>query len=246
MRCAGLGTGWGRRALRRVQGPGDEPLRRLGAPDHEQRDVVLGAVAADQVGHHVGAGGLRGGHLRVEGAAEPLQRVVEVLAAPLDEPVGEQAEQATLHQLDLDGVPIYARLNPQHQLGGEVDQLRARAGARYHRRQVPGGREPDDAGLRVEDGVDHGGGLAGLEVLDLSVQPLDHGGRVAELECVGAQRAAQPAHHGGGGQAVAHHVPDGEADPPTGQREHVVPVAPDAGQAARHVARGKVEPWEGG
>ena len=65
------------------------------------------------------------------------------------------------------------------------------------------------------------------------------------LERVGAQRAAQPAHHRGGREPLAGHVAHHEADPAARDRDHVVPVAAHLGLGrGGPVARRDLEPGQ--
>jgi hypothetical protein len=69
------------------------------------------------------------------------------------------------------------------------------------------------------------GGQAQHEVVEVGEQLV--GGQVDVGQ--GADRGAQPAHGGGGADAVPDDVPDDEGDPRAGQRDHVEPVAAHAG-----------------
>lgn len=87
----------------------------------------------------------------------------------------------------------------------------------------------------VDDPVGDGGHRVVLEVACLAVEFAQYLRGIRVVQRVGAQRAPQPSHDDRGPQSVAGDVADHHAHAPTGQLEHVVPVAADTAFRARDV-----------
>ena len=107
-------------------------------------------------------------------------------------------------------------------VGGEGDGAERTAGAALgegdlavgrndQRRRVAGAGVAKGAGLRVEHGVEHRRHPAALELLGEGVGALEHDGGAQALERVGADRALQMRHPGGGGDPAADDVADHQA-----------------------------------
>ena len=109
------------------------------------------------------------------------------------------------------------------------------------------GVDPAQSALRrVHDHEQQRGHLAVLGLgPDQAVELPHHARRRVALERVGAQRAAQPSHHRGGGQPLARHVAHHEPDRAAGHGQHVVPVAAHLRLGrGRLVARRHLQPGE--
>ena len=114
------------------------------------------------------------------------------------------------------------------------------------RQGVPGRRQRQRGQVGVDDGVEDGGHLPRLEVLELAVEPFEHLTRLGRVEGVGTQRAAQAAHDHRGRQAAAEDVPHDDAHPAGREQEHVVPVAAHAAGTGGQVAAGELETGDAG
>src|ERR1043165_1792485 len=115
------------------------------------------------------------------------------------------------------------------------------AGAGQRGRHVPRVGHAALPGTGVVHGVQAGDDVV-LQIAGDLVQVLEDGPGFEVQVRVGAGGGAQPAHGGGGVDAVAHDVPDDQRRLVVGQRDHVVPVAADlAGGLRGLVAGGEVE-----
>ena len=108
---------------------------------------------------------------------------------------------------------------------------------------MSGGADRDAVERRPGHRVDTGRERAVLEVTDLAVEAFKHRRGARVVEGVGAQGAAEAAHHDRGRQTVADDVTHHEADGAVGQLEDVVPVAPEI-TLGRHVPGAHLEPGD--
>jgi hypothetical protein len=124
----------------------------------------------------------------------------------------------------------------------------ARKPARPSLETTTGGRGPQLSGRRIEHGVHAGAHLLAVERAHEARRAPRHLCRRPVLECIGAQRDAQVAHHRRGADPAPDHVADRHPHPPAGQGDHLVPVPADlhavapcqvapAGRHARDVGR---------
>lgn len=163
--------------------------------------------------------------------------MVDVLVAALDEAV--RVEDGAAAGTQRDGPRgVQPAAGPQGRagrLGGAVDRA---VGVADEDGQMAG-RGVDQAALvRVVDGVDAGGDLAGVDLGSQAVQELqDLVGREVEAG-VGADRGAQLAHDGGGAHPAAHDIADDQGGTAGAEGDDVVPVAADRGVRAAGLVRG--------
>ena len=108
----------------------------------------------------------------------------------------------------------------------------------HQRRRMPGADKAHPVRHRVELAVDERGHVVLLEGAREAVQALHRGGRPGAVECVGAQRVAELAHHRRRLESVTRDVADHQAHVAVAERYRVVPVAAhvDLG-GGRQVAR---------
>ena len=110
---------------------------------------------------------------------------------------------------------------------------------------MPGRRIVEDARRRIEHGVADGGEVGRPRPQQEPLQPGEQLAGTRGMLGESGERCAELSHRGGGREAVADHVADGQADAAVGERERVVPVAADLEDvAAGFVARRKCEPRE--
>ena len=87
--------------------------------------------------------------------------------------------------------------------------------------------------------------MGAVDVLDELVESGQQLARIVDHRCEHSYCAAQLSHRGRGAEIVAHDVADHETDPVVGQRDQVVPVAPDLEAAIRRsVRRAPVGAWD--
>ena len=174
-----------------------------------------------------------------QGRGEPADARVDRLAAPLDQAVGEGAQQRARRDEGRGGPPMRV-------VGGADRRVRPR-GSRSAGPPAP--RVPAGGGPPRTPRTRRSPGCTGRTARWPSRPARSTGSsgpagavpsRVGGLEDVGAQRAAHPAHDDSGGQPRSRHVSDHDAQSPVRQHEHVVPVAADIAGAG-HVPRRQLD-----
>jgi hypothetical protein len=214
------------------QVPADDPVRSQGTgAGDKQSGVIHGRLGKQFVDQAVAdrvqrCGGIRGSTgLDVDLAEDLAHRVqpgvdVPVTLARLDQPVGVQDKQAALRQLDLgllEGQPAQAQGKADRQV--EIFGRAVRGHDGRNRVAGPGQRAAARHGVvhRIQAGRAQVGGA--VQVL-LGSQPGDHvvepgeqlfRGQVNVRE--GPDSGAEPAHGGGGVDAVPDHVADHQPHP---------------------------------
>ena len=92
---------------------------------------------------------------------------------------------------------------------------------------MTGGGKREGGAVGGQHEVEDGGHLAGLEVHDLAVEPVEDGGRVCESERVGAKRAAEPSHHDRSSEPRPDDIAHDGAGGAARQQERVETIAAD-------------------
>ncbi len=172
-----------------------------------------------------------------EGALQGLDAVVDVLVAALDQAVGiEDGAAAGAERDGAGGVqPAAGAQGRAGRLGGAADRAVRVADEDG---QMAGGGVDQAAFVRVVDGVDAGGDLAGVDLGGQAVEELqDLVGRQVEAG-VGAYGGAQLAHDGGGAHPAAHDVADDQGRAAGAEGDDVVPVAADGRVGAARLVGG--------
>ena len=174
--------------------------------------------------------------------SQPLEPLVGMLAALLDQPVGVEEQRragsssafavsyggrSSAPSGDAAAAPRYAPSPPG----------RRRAAAGGPRRRSRRSRRPDRSPRAAPSPC------RPTPSRVVAVQPLEQDRRVALDQRVRAHGAAQLAHRRRGADAAAGHVAHDQQQPAALQRDRVVPVAADLGpRAAGQVARGRCSP----
>ena len=196
---------------------GQVELRRDWLPlDDKQGDVIRGLGIADQRAHHPRGHGLR--TAAADRRPQPLEAVVDHLAATLDETVGVETQQRagltrsrwhgedrprplqSACQGECRGVPSFRPGCAGQAVGGRRSKC-ATGGERD-----PSHRTGPSPSRRARSGQ------------TLRSRRVEHVGGIGAVERVGAQRATQAAHDDSGPDAPPDDIADDDADLTRGQR----------------------------
>ncbi len=198
---------------------------------HQQGDVVVVVAVPPERDEEVVAERVQALGAVGERRGQPVQALVDVRVARLDETVGVEEQPGAVRHLDGGRLEGHAT-DPQRHARRLGEQLGRPVRGAQDRRRVPGSRERQRAPDRVEHGVHAGGELHLVgplgEVVEVAQDVLRH--RVEDREH--PDGGAQLAHRRCRPQPAAHHVADDEGDPAAGERDDVEPVTADAEVAA--------------
>ncbi len=169
-----------------------------------------------------------------QGLHQPRLAVRDVLAPPLDQPVGEGDDRVAGRERHHDPVAGEAA-HAQRSALGERELGDLAVGVQEQRRRVPRVAHQQLAAPGVGHGVQQRHQLFGVEVRVHLVQPGEHDGGVRVEDGVRTDGGAGLGHRGGRLDPAAHDVPDEQDQAIPVELQHVVEVPADLGPARRAV-----------
>ena len=223
----------------------------IGAGRGEKASAVslrVPSAAAAAPCHRCASCGCQGSHQRRAGrfrlgsgdrGAQRIDALVDDLAAPLDQPVGVQAQGGARRQFP-------ATVDPPGLAAGHADQEirrrppagRAGVGHAQDGRQVAGTGQlnprPESGLITAHNTVAR---TSGSKYCTFRSSRSSISAGIIDLQRVGAQRTAHPAHDHSGPAVPTGHITDHHADRTRGQPEYVVPVAAHHRRPREHSGR---------
>ena len=165
---------------------------------------------------------------------QPLLTLVDVLLAPLDQPVGERHHRVAGVELDGHRLALSAG-DAEWSAVREGELLGPPVGSEDHGRRVPRVGRDQLVPIRVEHHVDHRDELGHAVGVEQQVELLQQDRRGGVDGDEGADRGPRLGHCSGSRDPSAHHVTDEHRQPAFAQVERVEEVTADLGAAGRAV-----------
>lgn len=179
------------------------------ATHRDHRNIIARGITTNELGHDLRTHGIhRARHYRL---TQVLEAGVKRDVLALNQAVSIEADERARRYGDGSCPASQSTGHPYRMIARYVEEGRRLIGEGTHRRRMACRRQVQPLKRWFEHRQEHRGHHVRLEVLYLLVKSSEHLGGITAEECVGAQCAAQPAHHVGGTKTAPDDISDHDA-----------------------------------